>query len=111
MTKVTAAHPAAKAARAAFPEYRGRKFTVETATSVELYDTAWDGGTRNEYRAVAIDGRTAQVSDHHTHPMLLPQTTVELTRQTALVKRSHFCGRDMGLTIYVHPGVLLNSGS
>ncbi len=41
---------------ATFPDYRGRRFFVEAASSITLYDLNWCEGVRNAYRAVTLDG-------------------------------------------------------
>lgn len=36
---------------ATFPNYKGRKFSVEFAETITFCDTNWSGGTRNFYYA------------------------------------------------------------
>lgn len=42
---------------ATFPEYKGRRFFVQPADKVTLYDLNWCEGTRNAYRACTTTGR------------------------------------------------------
>ena len=42
---------------ASFPQYSGRRFFVEAAERVTLYDLNWCEGSRNAYRALTIEGK------------------------------------------------------
>ena len=92
---------------ATFPDYRGRKFRIEPRAQVTLSDLNWDGGTRNQYRSCTTDGR--KVGDTDTWNQIAPSlnaaegATMTLPQGCVLVCRSMFCGKDAGLTLYVHP--------
>jgi len=84
-----------------FPEYRGRKINVTLTDVVAIYDTNWSGGTRNQYVAVHVSGETNQLTVlapwmHQIDEVTIPQDVI-------VVKHAYFCGKDCGLTIYVHP--------
>jgi len=91
----------------AFP-YDGKKFKVTLSEKVELYGMFWDGGSRNEYRAVELaTGKTIAPMWEATNP---PQfggprqaPIVELPKGVVIVEHSCFCGKDMGLTIHARP--------
>ena len=92
--------------RRAFPRYRGRKFVVEVRESVPPAANYWSGGTRYEYRGV--DLLTGAVlppeCDEYGNPFTHPEVpTVTLEPHRAIVCHKVFCGKDMGLCIYVHP--------
>lgn len=88
---------------ATFPEYRGRTFKISFTTHVTFYNTNWGGGSRNEYKAVRIDGKIADI------PVLAPWNNpiegkrVELPADVLVVEHSMFCGTDCGITIHSHP--------
>lgn len=108
VTYLESSNEGAKAlAQAAFPEYHGRKFRVEVSDVVSGLQTYWGGGTKDEVRVV--DLATMRVAE-------LPGTTnpfEETAHQVAHGLRMQpgyavavwrtFCGKDMGLTFYLHP--------
>lgn len=97
---------ALKIARAAFPQWKGRKVTVNTTGTASVYGTFWDGGTKNEY--AAIDLATGRIS-HADNALGTPaemggkagdyKTRVPVG--VAVVQWSVFCGRDCGCTVYL----------
>lgn len=91
---------------ATFPEYTGRKFSVEAAKSVTLYDLNWGGGTRNQYRTCTLSGDKLGSADkwNAVAPWvnLAEGKTVEIPRGAAIVMHSIFCGKDSGITIYMN---------
>ena len=88
---------------ASFPNYTGRKITVEFTEKVTFSDTNWGGGSRNQYHAINANGRTARL--HAPAPWVNPVEgkTIELPADVLIVKHSMFCGQDCGLRIYAHP--------
>lgn len=88
----------------AFPEYRGRTFNIEFATSVTFHDLNWGGGTKSEYVAVAANGKTLSVGAGYA-PWANPVEgkTVQIPQNVLIIKRSIFCGHNMGIRIYSHP--------
>ena len=88
--------------------YTGQKFKAEPAESVFIPADAglWSGGSRNTYSAIELaTGRAAAVSDNITNPWSADRQdrTVPLRAGFAIVKHSIFCGKDFGLTFFVHP--------
>jgi hypothetical protein len=87
--------------------YKGRMYRVEVCTEVELTNNYWSGGTKSDYLGIDLTtGITAdpQRSDYgnpFTNPGNTP--TVRLVEGKAIVEHSFFCGKDMGLRIYMHP--------
>jgi hypothetical protein len=83
-----------RAARAAFPDYRGRKFAFRRAESVlvSAQDLAWSGGTRSRFVRVALPSmRTAFVH---------AAGSVAVGADEAVVEHARFQGEDFGLTFY-----------
>ncbi len=93
-------------AQAAFPDYQGRKFSVEPFSGPMRLDSNWEGGSRSYYavldlaslRYFAIQengtpfsngGKIEQISD-------LPMNAV-------VVEHCFFCGKDFGIRLYVRP--------
>lgn len=89
--------------KAAYPDYRGRKFFVQFANTVTLYDLNWGGGSRNEYTAISADGKVAH--PHIPAPWAHPYegAQVNVPTDAVIVKHAVFCGHDCGITIYVNP--------
>ena len=85
-------------------DYAGRKISVKFTNRVSFYDTNWGGGTRNQYTAVNMN--TSKASTFYAPaPWINPVEgqSIELPENILIVEHSHFCGRDMGITIYAHP--------
>ena len=93
------------AIRAAFPGYHGRKWRANVTTVVYMGDTYWSGGTRNEYVAVELaTGRVASPDAGAFGTFLRPhEPQVELVPGAVIVEHSMFMGKDVGITIHVHP--------
>jgi len=91
----------------AFPDYAGRKYRVEIAETVSLHDDSWSGGSIVEYRGVDIlTGEVFAPRQRYGNMFDNPSgriPVVPLEEGKAIVAHQIFCGRDMGLKIYVHP--------
>lgn len=89
----------------AFPNYRGRKFRVDQGTKVRLVDAYWSGGTKSDYVAVNLATGERFAADRVIeNPLRCSQTPeVEIPVGCVIVRHSRFCGKDMGLVIYVRP--------
>lgn len=83
-----------------FPDYNGRHFKAEFTPSITLYNTLWDGGSKNEYAAVNMAGVSHAMPTFSEHGI---GQKVEVEAGTAIVMRMWFCGRDIGVTIYMNP--------
>ena len=92
---------------ATFPDYRGRKFKVIASGRVFFSDLNWSGGSRSQYRACTLDGKLTGTMDkyNHAHPWdhQAEGKTCEIPRGACVVRHSIFCGKDTGLTVYIHP--------
>jgi hypothetical protein len=87
--------------------YSGRKFRLEAKTEVIIPSDAnlWSGGSRDSYTAIRLsDGASIQIgsreapwSPHRS------EKVVTLVPDIAIVRHSFFCGKDMGLSYFVHP--------
>lgn len=91
--------------RATFPDYRGRKVRLVVADAYRLANF-WDGGSRDY--AVAYNLTTGEVAEPHpatTNPTRggAAFSTVEIPEGIVIAERSYFCGKDLGITIYVNP--------
>ena len=84
--------------------YRGRKVSVEFTEKVFLHDTNWGGGTRNWYYFFNMENSKGK---HLVIPApwnnQFEGEAVELPENIICIERSHFCGKDLGLTIHAHP--------
>lgn len=103
-------------ASVAFPEYTGRKFQIRTAETVDVR-SYWDGGSRDYFTFVQLTGEGDSVTVKRG--MEVPQQSmfdrkiagaesVKLDSVPGLVCVQHcyFQGKDMGLTIIVHPSMM-----
>lgn len=103
-------HPEVKAiAKAAFPEYKGRKFYVEVANPEHVYNlnSNWCGGSRDFFAFVNLDdiNMKAQVPQNGTmfdtgRSITLPNPGIPVN--CALVRHTIFCGHDLGITVIVN---------
>lgn len=88
--------------------YTGKKFKAIVTTEVTIPSDAglWSGGTRDTYQFVLLSTGTAvAASDNMSSPWNPSRRDQQITLLpgTAIVEHSLFCGKDMGLTFYVHP--------
>lgn len=88
--------------------YTGKKFRAEVTEHVTIPSDAgvWGGGSRTTYRIVRVsDGASIAGSDNMSAPWSDARTDKRVTLEPgiAVVSHSIFCGKDMGLTFYVHP--------
>jgi hypothetical protein len=88
--------------------YNGKKFKAEITTQVTIPSDAglWSGGSRDTYQAVALtSGRSVAASDNMSSPWNenRKERTITLVPGLVVVRSTMFCGKDMGLTFYVHP--------
>lgn len=92
-------------AKAAFPGYKGRKFRVEVTAKPRAYQNYWDEGSREYIKAVNLaTGEAFEPSLKSQNPFH-PRAHVEVAPipGAAIVCHDIFCGKDVGLTVYVHP--------
>lgn len=88
--------------------YTGNKFKIEVCETMTIPMDAglWSGGSRNSYHGVdMVTGQTWPVAFEHTSPWNSERKNIEvkLAPGKAVVEHSMFCGKDMGLRIYLHP--------
>jgi hypothetical protein len=96
--------------KAAFPEYKGRKFRLSPLRSPESTVNVcsyWDGGSRDYFAFVALaDGLPAScevpVQSAYDKP-IEGADSVQLPKGIVCVRHSYFCGKDSGLTVICRP--------
>jgi hypothetical protein len=95
---------ARKIALTCYPEYKGRKISVASAAIYRMADY-WDGGSRDYAIAYELEsGRTGAPTGAVHNPMNgAAHAEIEIPAGVAIVERSIFCGREVGITIYVNP--------
>lgn len=88
--------------------YNGNKFKAVVCTQTTIPSDAglWSGGTRDTYQLIHLEtGRAVTASDNMSSPWNAARKDQDITLQPgfAVVEHSVFCGKDMGLTFFVHP--------
>jgi hypothetical protein len=85
-----------------FPDYSGRKFRVKFSDEITFMDTNWSGGTKTYYGAIGNNGANVY---NAPAPWINPVegVTLKMRPDVIIVKRSYFCGHDLGITIVLHP--------
>src|SRR5215510_7328144 len=87
--------------------YTGKTFKARVCEQMTIPMTAglWDGGSRDTYRMVRLeDGATIEPVNHNAAPTSeRHDVVVKLEPGIAVIEHTIFCGKDMGLTFYVHP--------
>jgi len=86
-----------------FPNYRGRKISVEFTERVTFMNFNWGGGTKCDYRFVRADDQTRALPTLPPWRDPFEGRTVELPQDVLVVMHEIFCGNDVGITIYAHP--------
>jgi hypothetical protein len=89
--------------QATYPEWKGRKVRITTATEYQMSDY-WSEGSRNYVQALAIATGAAAANAVAGNPFKAgAHARIEIPSGVALVEHSIFCGKDGGITIYVRP--------
>ena len=86
--------------------YTGRKYAFRAVEDVQMNSTYWDGGSRSTWTAVKLSTRQVVPLPKFDPPQFGgPQSIppIPLEQDIAIVEHSIFCGKDMGLTFYIHP--------
>lgn len=88
--------------------YTGRQFKAVVTDSITVGRSAglWDGGSRETYTFVELaTGRSVAFPCQQTAPgdAQRQEFNSPLPVGIAMVKHTTFCGKDLGLTFYVHP--------
>jgi hypothetical protein len=88
--------------------YSGKSFKAVVTESMTIPSDAglWAGGSRDVYRAMSLEtGEQVRAADHDAAPWdhSRRDQPVALRPGFAVVRHSIFCGKDMGLTFYIHP--------
>ncbi len=91
---------------ATFPDYRGRKITVRPSTSPIDTRSFWEGGSRSYFAALGLGStRVLHVPQNGTAfdggPIRPDGVAVPVG--FAIVEHRIFCGKDVGISIHVHP--------
>lgn len=89
--------------KAAFPEYKGRKFTIEFAGVVTLHDLNWGDGTKNEYVALAVNGQMKPLRTSCSQFDPMENLRVSIPANVVIIQHSWFCGQDAGIRIWANP--------
>ena len=96
---------------AAFPSYSGRKHKVSIEETVYVPSSYWDEGSKTSAVFIRLDSlETGALPDNHPFfdrarvpNQLQAGESLPLVPGIAMVTHSLFCGKDMGLTLHVHP--------
>jgi len=88
--------------------YTGKSFKAEVCEQVYIpsYAGNWDSGSRDTYSAVELaTGKAIAASNNHSAPWDNDRKDQRIALRSgfAVIRHSIFCGKDMGLTFYVHP--------
>jgi len=88
---------------ATFPDYKGRAFKLNVVDETRSFslNSMWDGGSRDYYAIIELATMKAVNISEMVGNYRRPDQRISLREGFALVERSYFCGKDMGLTIYI----------
>lgn len=85
--------------------YHGRSYKVTVSERVTC-NSHWDGGSRDYYKVLAANGEQVTIPQNGTMFDHIATPVVELTPGIIVAEHSIFCGKDMGITLYIHASVL-----
>ena len=98
-------HPeVVRIAQAAFPDYRGKKYRVKLFTGPMSLTSNWEGGSRDFYALIHLPSNRTQPVPENGTPFSNRATTEQvetLPTNCAVVRHTLFCGKDLGVTIFV----------
>lgn len=89
----------------AFPGYNKRSVTIEVSDKVCPYNTFWDGGSKNTYRAVRLeDGKVSHlITGDSPWTAVSENVAIPLESGIVIVEESIFQGKIMPLRLHIHP--------
>ncbi len=86
--------------------YNGKKVSIQEAKTTSI-DGAWSGGSKEYCYGLELDsGRIFPVSNAANIPVQFggcSGSTIALEENFAVIKHVIFCGKDLGIQIFVHP--------
>ena len=94
-------------AKCAYPDYKGKKFSLIFGKPSDL-SSYWDGGSRNYYVLYDLDTQRVQAMPS-SHPAFEPARAqlasavgqrIQDLPQVIVVERSYSCGRDCGIRFH-----------
>ena len=95
-----------------FPNYAGRKYHLEYARELTLYDRDWSGGIHADYVILRDIGNGIERAETPPfRPSAGPAAyapTLALQPGYVVARHYYFCGRDAGITLFVNPDSKLN---
>ena len=92
-----------------YPNYKGRTISLSTSVPRRI-DSYWDGGSRRYYVFYHVASRKI-INVHSNHPAFEPNQPREFDKLppgVVLVRHYIFCGKDVGITIFVEPEEIFN---
>jgi hypothetical protein len=96
---------AKKVALAAYPNYKGRKLSIKVANNPLDVRSYWSEGSRDHFVFLRLDNlKTYEIPSQSMYDTQMKNVdNVQLVPGMICVEHSYFCGKDMGITIHVHP--------
>ncbi len=87
-----------------FPSYSGRKFEVRVFQGPQRLDSCWSGGSRDYWALINLaTGKMGFVPENGTPFTDQIGELQSLPLNCVLGCHTIFCGKDLGITLYVHP--------
>jgi len=90
----------------AFPDYTGKKISIEVCSTPIDVRSYWDGGSRTYFKFMKLDGSAYSVTvppQSAFDAKVQGAEAVNLVPGLACVSHIYFCGEDLGINIYIHP--------
>jgi len=93
-------------AKAAFPSYNGKTFCVSEFTGPMRLDSSWEGGSRSYFVVLDLASLRSITIPENGTPFSNGgkiERISELPVNAAVIEHCLFCGKDLGIRIYVRP--------
>lgn len=98
--------------KVAYPDYTGRKYQVQTATKYHL-SNYWSEGSINFAKLARYENgwKVLDAPESTKDPFnKVAHATIDIPKNGLVVEHSIFCGKDLGITVYIHPESLFITG-
>jgi len=105
MNKIYTNHPdVKKIALSAYPNYNGKKFSVSVTDNPIDTRSSWEGGSRDYFVFLRLDNlSTFEIPSQSAFDAKIKGAEgVSLVNDMVCVRHTFFCGKDLGITVYVH---------
>ncbi len=100
--KIDKTHKAWALLKRVLPNYRKHSAFLHVEDYVTLTGRFWDGGSRDSYVVINLDGSVKHLAGRTDFPFSAPDERIELHTVKAVIQYGTFCGKTSTVKIHVN---------